>query len=144
MKDETYSRALEYIQYQCRTQGIDAALKSDIEGHSTAEFDALLLCDRKGAGQQLAAQAGTPISATPIRNTLAKIVKGYPIISIPIGIDTTGFPVSLSLQHRAWQERTLVKWASAIEDLVHHVQGWRPTPEYKMYHSKNIPIDPMP
>lgn len=77
-------------------------------------------------------------------NAMAEISEGYPIISIPIGLDAAGFPVSLSLQHTAWQEGTLVKWASAIEDLVHHVQGWRPTPEYRSYHSKNIPIDPLP
>lgn len=59
MEDEAYLRALEYIQHQCRTQGIDAALRSGIEDDGRAEFDALLLCDRKGAGQQLAAQAGT-------------------------------------------------------------------------------------
>ena len=59
VKDETYSRALEHIQHQCRNQGIDAALRSGADDDGRAEFDALLLCDRKGAGQQLAAQAGT-------------------------------------------------------------------------------------
>lgn len=59
MEDETYAKALEYVQHQCRTQGIDAALKSGAEDDGGAEFDALLLCDRKGAGQQIAAQAGT-------------------------------------------------------------------------------------
>lgn len=126
LKDETYWKALGYIQHQSRAQGIDAALNVNSEGGNIAEFDALLLCDRKGAGQQLAAQAG------------------YPIISIPIGTDSSGYPVSLSLQHKAWQEGTLIKWASAIEDLVHHIYGWRPTPTYKMHQSKNIPLDPLP
>ncbi|KAL8993802.1 MAG: hypothetical protein Q9169_006073 [Polycauliona sp. 2 TL-2023] len=125
LEDETYSKALQYTQYQCRTQGIDAALHSSEDKTCPIEYDALLLCDHKGAGQQLAAQAG------------------YPIITIPIGIDADGFPVSLSFQHRAWQERTLIKWASAVEDLVHEIQGWRPTPEYRNYHSKNIPVDPI-
>ena len=58
MKDDIYWSALRHIQHQCRSQGIDAALKFDNGGDNTAEFNALLLCDRKGAGQQLAAQAG--------------------------------------------------------------------------------------
>ena len=69
---------------------------------------------------------------------------GYPIITIPIGTDTDGLPVSLSFQHTAWQERKLIKWASAVEDLILEVQGWRPTPQYRSFHSKNIPIDPIP
>lgn len=59
-ENETYSRALEYIRHKTRVEGIDAALRyDDAAGNVTAEYDALLLCDRKGAGQQLAAQAGT-------------------------------------------------------------------------------------
>ncbi|KAI4253847.1 MAG: hypothetical protein L6R42_007428 [Xanthoria sp. 1 TBL-2021] len=125
MKDETYSKALQYTRYQSRNQGIDAALHFNKDASGTAKFDALLLCDHKGAGQQLAAQAG------------------YPIITIPIGIDRDGFPISLSFQHKAWQERTLIKWASAVDDLIHEVQGWRPTPEYRNFHPKNILIDPI-
>ncbi|CAL8582722.1 hypothetical protein XPA_008370 [Xanthoria parietina] len=126
MEDRTYSKALQYIRYQCRDRGIDAALHLNNDGSTTIEFDALLLCDHKQAGQQLAAQAG------------------YPIITIPIGTDTDGLPVSLSFQHTAWQERKLIKWASAVEDLILEVQGWRPTPQYRSFHSKNIPIDPIP
>ena len=69
---------------------------------------------------------------------------GYPIICIPIGLDAAGFPVSLSIQHTAWSEGKLIKWASAIEDLIHHVQSWRPTPEYRNFTSKNIPIKAIP
>ncbi|CAO1606252.1 hypothetical protein XANCAGTX0491_009753 [Xanthoria calcicola] len=126
MEDETYSKALQYIRYQCRDRGIDAALHLIDHSSGPAEFDALLLCDHKKAGQQLAAQAE------------------YPIITIPIGTDTDGLPVSLSFQHTAWQERTLIKWASAVEDLILEVQGRRPTPQYGNFHSKNIPIDPIP
>ncbi len=59
MKDEDYSKALAHIQHQCRTRGIEAALNPVTESDGKGELDALLLCDRKGAGQQLAAQAGT-------------------------------------------------------------------------------------
>ena len=55
-EDETYCKALDYMQHKCRTEGIDAALK---ETGTDEGLDALLLFDRKGAGQQIAAQAGT-------------------------------------------------------------------------------------
>jgi len=76
VEDEAYSRALEYIQYQCRTQGIDAALRSGAEEERRAEFDALLLCDRKGAGQQLAAQAGTHTLHSSSSMTWLRFLKG--------------------------------------------------------------------
>ncbi|KAL9625937.1 MAG: hypothetical protein Q9204_007717 [Flavoplaca sp. TL-2023a] len=124
-KDTAYHKAFQHTQYQCREQGIDAALRFNCADSDGVEFDALLLCDHKGAGQQLAAQAG------------------YPIVTIPIGLDSHGLPVGLSFQHRAWEEQTLIKWASAVEDLVREVQGWRPTPEYRNFRSKNIPVDPI-
>ena len=52
-KNDTYFNALQHIRYQCRENGIDAAL-----GHGKSRLDALLFCDRKGVGQQIAAQAG--------------------------------------------------------------------------------------
>ena len=52
---ETYCEALKYIRQKCRTEGIDAALQDKKIGEN---LDALILFDRKGAGQQLAAQAG--------------------------------------------------------------------------------------
>lgn len=146
MEDRTYSKALQYIRYQCRDRGIDAALHLNNDGSTTIEFDALLLCDHKQAGQQLAAQAGMVILASFHCKHIVVLTPfvGYPIITIPIGTDTDGLPVSLSFQHTAWQERTLIKWASAIEDLILEVQGWRPTPQYRNFHSKNIPIDLIP
>lgn len=53
-------------------------------------------------------------------------------------------PVSLSLQHTAWKEGVLIKWGSAIEDLVKEVLGGRPTPEYRMHMAKNIPVQTTP
>ncbi|KAL9099056.1 MAG: hypothetical protein Q9163_005385 [Psora crenata] len=123
VEDSTYQDALGYIHRKTREEGIDAALRRTTEDGESIELDALLLFDRKGAGQQLAAQAG------------------YPIICIPIGLDSAGMPFSLSLQHTAWKEETLIKWASAIEDLVNGLFGWRPTPTYREYKSKNIPIN---
>jgi len=108
-----------YTRRKCRVAGIDGA--SQQEG--LRPFDALLLCDGKAVGQQVAAEAG------------------YPIICIPIGVDEEGLPVSLSIQHSAWMEAELVKWASAIEDAVRTENPWRPLPQYRNATAKNIPIE---
>ncbi len=75
-------------------------------------------------------------------------------MSIPIGLDPDGMPVPLTLQHTAWQEDKLIKWASAIEDLLNHhnvERGIPPTerrhrlgrvpPTFMNHLSKNIPTD---
>ena len=121
-KDQVYQMALEHIQKACRSDGIDAALKYTLENGEQIELDGLLMCDRKGVGQQLAAQAG------------------YPIICIPIGLDEDGIPVALSIHHRAWQEARLIKWASAIEKLVERVLGRPPCPTYRNPLSKIVPV----
>ncbi|KAK5095047.1 hypothetical protein LTR70_007177 [Exophiala xenobiotica] len=122
-KDATYHSALKHIQKQTRTNGIDAALRyTDTENNAVVELDALLFCDRRGAGQQYAAQAG------------------YPIICIPIGLDEDGLPISLSIQHSVWKEDQLIKWASAIEDAWNAKNGWRAIPTFKHLTAKNIPI----
>jgi len=160
IKDETYHAALKHIQSQCRENGIDAALKCPpnsqgrkvpglTEGaprvtpesaHSSSQgedsLDALLFCDVKQGGIQIAAQAG------------------YPVMTIPIGLDPDGMPVPLTLQHTAWQEEKLIKWASAIEDLLDHYneqheispnERWqrlgRVPPTYMNHLRKNIPTD---
>ncbi|OQU98275.1 hypothetical protein CLAIMM_04084 [Cladophialophora immunda] len=145
IKDKTYYAALKHIQYQCRDNGIDAALKcpsserrpqSAGEGEEVELLDALLFCDVKAGGIQIAAQAG------------------YPIMTIPIGLDPDGMPVPLTLQHSAWQEDKLIKWASAIEDLLNRYNEehaippsdrWsrlgRLPPTYMKHLRKNIPTD---
>ena len=75
LEDATYSTALCHMKRQCRDNGIDAALRVDNDTNSGEKFDALLLCDRKGAGQQLAAQAGTVIDPTVYVSSLPKIVR---------------------------------------------------------------------
>ena len=109
IKDETYDAALKHIQSQCRECGIDAALRhpsmldpTRVYSVGKETLDALLFCDVKAGGIQIAAQAG------------------YPVMTIPIGLDPDGMPVPLTLQHTAWQEDKLIKWASAIEDLLNH------------------------
>ncbi|KAK3716628.1 hypothetical protein LTR37_006258 [Vermiconidia calcicola] len=121
-KNQVYHSALTHIQTQSRKNGVDAALTRQAAHGAHQQLDAILICDDKGAGQQLAAQAG------------------YPIITIPIGLDDRGLPVGLSIHHTAWEEGKLVKWASAIEDLLRKESGWRALPKYHNYMSKNIPI----
>ncbi len=122
IKDATYEKARHHVQTMCRTHGIDAALQQTSEDGESFQLDGLLACDRRGVVGQIAAQAG------------------YPIICIPIGLDSEGIPVALSIHQTAWEEGKLIRWASAIEDLVHERFSWRPTPEYRMAHSKNIPV----
>lgn len=135
IKTPAYHAALKHTQSQCREHGIDAALASHGE-----ELDALLFCDIKRGGIQIAAQAG------------------YPVLTIPVGLDPDGMPVPLMLIHSAWQDDKLVKWASAIEDLLVHKQALlvrmngdkqlersqrlgRIPPTYIDHLRKNIPVE---
>lgn len=127
-EDAIYQAALAHIRKQTRENGIDAALqyagaKTRDCKHAAQELDALLFFDRRGIGQQYAAQAG------------------YPIICIPIGLDMHQMPVSLSIQHTAWSEGRLIRWASAIEDLWAQENGSRPRPTFRNHMAKIIPIE---
>ena len=75
LEDSTYSTALRHIQKQCRDNGIDAALRMHNDANDRGKFDALLLCDRKGAGQQLAAQAGMVVGPTAYVLSSSKITR---------------------------------------------------------------------
>ena len=55
-------------------------------------------------------------------------------------MDDKRLPVGICLLQRAWREATLIKLASAIEDLRNHTFGWRPLPEYRNCQSKRMPI----
>lgn len=122
-EDNTYFKALQYIQQKSRAEGIDAALRYQPNPRIPAiHLDALLIPDRRYAGQQMAAQAG------------------YPIVCIPVGVDERGGrPFGLSLHQTAWQEGKLIRYASAIEDLLGG-PGARPRPLYKEYTASNIPV----
>lgn len=102
VKTSEYYAALKHITSQCRENGIDTVLKYVGENGKIVQLDSLLFCDVKRGGIQIAAQAG------------------YPVITVPAGLDPDGMPVSICLVHTAWQDDKLVKWASAIEDLLQH------------------------
>lgn len=126
IKDSVYWQARAHCQSQCREHGIDAALLHHVNPSTGKEsmLDALLFSDTKMAGQCIAAQAG------------------YPVFSIPAGVDPNGTPVALTLQHSAWEEARLVKWASAVEDLIAWKKGrGRETPRYRNHLAKNVPLE---
>jgi amidase len=119
--DDTYYQALSFTQRSTREEGIDAAL----ENHGNP-VDALLVPPDVGQTYQIAAQAG------------------YPMITLPAGTHgETGMPFGLALMGTAWGEASLLKWASAIEDL-QFARGngttGRTLPSWYGYLERNIPI----
>jgi amidase len=114
-EDETiYKRALEYIQRESRERGINAALRS---GDNNTTLDGLLvpLQADGGVACSLAAKAG------------------YPMITIPVGVNDIGVPFGLGIIQMAWKENLLVKYGSAIEDLV----GPRKRPTFRNLDANN-------
>ena len=70
VEDETYTKALASIQQQSREEGFDAAIRHESASGETFELDALLIFDIKGAGMQLAAQAGQHVELSMGRISL--------------------------------------------------------------------------
>ncbi|KAM0810623.1 putative Amidase domain-containing protein [Seiridium cardinale] len=105
VEDDVYHSALDYIRQKTREEGFIQALLVD-----GIELDGLLVPVQAdgGVAVQTAAQAG------------------YPMITIPVGIDTNGVPFGLAVVHRAFREDKLIRFGSAIEDLV----GGRPRPVF--------------
>jgi amidase len=96
-RDDKYHEALAYVRRKSREEGIDAAMK---EGEDA--LDGLLV--------PLQADGGVACSVA------AKA--GYPMITIPIGVNAVGLPFGLGIINSALRENLLVKYGSAIEDLV--------------------------
>ncbi|KAF2845247.1 amidase signature enzyme [Plenodomus tracheiphilus IPT5] len=118
--DETYYQALAFMRRSTREEGIDAAL-----ANNGRPLDALLVPPDVGQTYQVAAQAG------------------YPMITLPAGVHAkTGMPFGLALMGTAWSEGSLLRWASAIEDLqLSSVEAPKRTlPKWHGYLEKNIPV----
>jgi amidase len=118
--DETYYQALAFTQRSTREEGIDAAL-----ANNGRPLDALLVPPDVGQTYQIAAQAG------------------YPMITLPAGVhESTGMPFGLALMGTAWSEASLLKWASAIEDVQRSTEGAlrRTLPKWYGYLERNVPV----
>jgi Asp-tRNA(Asn)/Glu-tRNA(Gln) amidotransferase A subunit family amidase len=69
---------------------------------------------------------------------------GYPMVTLPAGVSPdTGMPFGLALMGTAWSESTLIKYASAIEDLQlsSETKYKRTSPLWLDYRSKNVPVN---
>jgi len=94
--NETYWQALAFCYRTTREEGIDAALTQHGE-----RLDALLAPPDVAPSYQVAAQAG------------------YPVITIPAYVHSlSGMPFGFSFMGTAFSEATLIKYASATEDLL--------------------------
>jgi amidase len=119
--DSLYWSALNFCRRASREDGVDAALH-----HDGQNITALLIPPDVGQTYQIAAQAG------------------YPMITLPAGINPdTGMPFGLALMGTAWSESTLVRYASAIEDLQvsSGTKYKRTSPKYFGYREKNVPVN---
>jgi amidase len=95
--DTIHGKALVYIRRESRERGIDAAMKS---GEDTLDGLLVPLQAEGGVACSLAAKAG------------------YPMITIPVGVNYIGVPFGLGIIQTGWKEHLLVKYGSAIEDLI--------------------------
>ncbi|PFH59831.1 hypothetical protein XA68_11849 [Ophiocordyceps unilateralis] len=115
--DETYHQALNYSQTMTR-RGIDDALT-----HNGYKLSALLVPLEPGQSYQIAAQAG------------------YPMMTLPIGVhEESGMGIGLGLMQSAWQEYELVRWSSAIEDLLKSRGYRRDLPKWLGHDQRKIPL----
>lgn len=120
VRDATYHQALNYTQTRTRA-GIDAALAFG------GGLSGLLVPPDVGQTYQIAAQAG------------------YPMITLPAGVHSdTDMPFGLAIMQTAWGEAELVRWGSAVEDLL--LGEGRPyglgrtLPRWGGYLRRNIPV----
>ncbi|KAK3071418.1 hypothetical protein LTR53_008660 [Teratosphaeriaceae sp. CCFEE 6253] len=122
--NETYWQALAFCHRTTREEGIDAALL-----HHGTPLDALLAPPDVAPSYQIAAQAG------------------YPVITIPAHVHSlSGMPFGFSFMGTAFSEATLVKAASAVEDLMvgsgAEWQRKRTPPSWDGYLGRVVPTVP--
>lgn len=116
----TYFQALEFCHRTTREEGIDAALK-----YRGRTLDGLLVPPDVAQSIQIAAQAG------------------YPVITVPAGTSKeSGMPYGLAIMNTAFSEPSLIKYASAIEDLQKtSCTKWQRTlPEWRGYLQRELPV----
>ncbi|KIW19675.1 hypothetical protein PV08_00249 [Exophiala spinifera] len=116
--NSSYYECLAYLDRVSRTEGIDAALSYTYPNGTEIKLDALLVPSGSGS---------TNLPATA----------GYPMVTMPIGVNAHSVPVGIALIGTAWSEATLIRYGSAIDDLV---QG-RKKPQFIEWWSKLVPVD---
>lgn len=127
VQDETYFQALNFTQ-STTTQGIDHALNAYSDGGQP--LSGLLVPTAVGQTYQIAAQAQ------------------YPFITLPAGYHDQrgdhGMPYGLGIMQTMWAETELVRWGSAIEDLIrtdgNSIDVGRRRPRWLGYKERNLPV----
>lgn len=59
------------------------------------------------------------------------------MVTMPIGLNAHSVPVGIALIGTAWSEATLIRYGSAVDDLI---QG-RKKPQFIEWWSKLVPVD---
>ncbi|SCU89869.1 LADA_0F00210g1_1 [Lachancea dasiensis] len=120
-KNETYWQAVEFVRKTSQDEGIDSALNyTDSETGENFKLDGLLVPSGNSITYQQAAKAG------------------YPMITLPVGVkQSNGRPFGLGIIQSAWQEPKLIRYGSAIEDLLEY----KCKPQFYDYLAKNVPVD---
>lgn len=114
----TYWEAYNFVRASTREQGIDAAL-----ANNGSAVEALIVPPDVGQTYQIAAQAG------------------YPMVTINGGVHAVGgMPFGLALMGTAWSESSLIKYASAIEDVKIKAGIGRPAPKWLSWQNPIIPV----
>ena len=112
--EERYLKALQYIRRKSREEGIDAPLKLE-----DGNLDGLLV----------------PLQADGRVACSVAAKAGYPMISVPVGIDGKGVQFGIGIIQTEFKEHLLVKYGSAIEDLA---RG-RTLPKFLNFDAENYP-----
>ncbi|KAJ3207699.1 hypothetical protein HDU82_003377 [Entophlyctis luteolus] len=118
--NETYYAALDFCRRTSRAEGIDAALKYTAPDGTVIQLDALLTpSDDSGPASEMPAKAG------------------YPLVTIPVGVDAWHVPFGITVLGTAFSEPALIKYGSAIDDLLKR----RVKPTFYDYDANNIPVN---
>lgn len=118
--NETYWQALEFCRRTTREEGIDAALR-----YGNRTLDGLLVPPDVAQSIQIAAQAK------------------YPVVTVPAGVnEVSGMPYGLAILQTAFAEPSLIRYASAIEDLQRSsgTKWTRTLPEWRGHLVRNVPV----
>jgi amidase len=110
--DSTFWTAFGWGRFTAR-QAIDQAHAWVLENGTVVELDGLLVPNGRAGGYSSAC-APMPSYA------------GYPIASVPIGLDGYSTPYAMGIYGRQYGEAKLVQVASAMEDLF----GWNECPKW--------------